>query len=128
MPRFHVQWGGNVVRPLIAAQFPDLAYSHALIGYGSDVLGYDTSLSTDHEWGPRLYLILDGDDESEFYRVGDALEGTNAGTQGGEIGISIKTMFAITQSKACGRVIQVERSACTYRIPSGSVLVLRHTY
>jgi hypothetical protein len=50
----------EVVRPLIAAQFPDLAYSAALIGYGSDVLGYDTVLSTDHEWGPRLLLFLFG--------------------------------------------------------------------
>jgi hypothetical protein len=66
----------EVVRPLIAEQFPDLAYSCALIGYGSDVLGYDTPLSTDHEWGPRLLLFLDGGDESEFYRVGDALDRT----------------------------------------------------
>jgi hypothetical protein len=64
----------EVVRPLIAAQFPDLAYSCALIGYGSDVLGYDTPLSTDHEWGPRPWLFLDGEDESEFYRIGDALD------------------------------------------------------
>jgi hypothetical protein len=66
----------EVVRPLIAAQFPDLAYSCALIGYGSDVLGYDTPLSTDHEWGPHLWLFLDNGDESEFYRVGDALDQT----------------------------------------------------
>jgi hypothetical protein len=66
----------EVVGPLIAAQFPDLAYSAALIGYGSDVLGYDTLLSTDHEWGPRLWLFLDGEDEPEFYRVGDALDQT----------------------------------------------------
>jgi hypothetical protein len=63
----------EVVGPLIAAQFPNLAYSATLIGYGSDVLGYDTVLSTDHEWGPRLQLFLDGIDEAEFYRVADPL-------------------------------------------------------
>jgi hypothetical protein len=66
----------EVVRPLIAAQFPELAYSCALIGYGSDVLGYDTPLSTDHEWGPRLWFFLDGEDEAEFYRVDEALDQT----------------------------------------------------
>jgi hypothetical protein len=66
----------EVVRPLIAAQFPDLAYSAALIGYGSDVLGYDTALSTDHEWGPRLWLLLDGGDEDAFYQVANPLHET----------------------------------------------------
>lgn len=64
----------EVVGPLVAAQFPDLVYSAALIGYGSDVLGYDTALSTDHEWGPRLLLFLQESDEAAFYRVGDALD------------------------------------------------------
>src|SRR6185437_11898539 len=48
----------EIVQPLLAARFPDLVYSAALIGYGSDVLGYDTAISTDHEWGPRLLLFL----------------------------------------------------------------------
>lgn len=41
---------------------PDLAHSAALLGYGSDVLGYDTERSTDHGWGPRLILFLGDDD------------------------------------------------------------------
>jgi hypothetical protein len=49
----------EAVRPILARYAPDLAYSAALIGYGSDVLGYDTPQSTDHEWGPRLLLFLD---------------------------------------------------------------------
>src|SRR6478609_6426176 len=48
----------EIVRPLLAAAFPDLIYSAALIGSGSEILGYDTSRSTDHEWGPRLLLFL----------------------------------------------------------------------
>jgi hypothetical protein len=48
----------EAVRPILAEYMPDLDYSAALIGYGSDVLGYDTAISTDHEWGPRLLLFL----------------------------------------------------------------------
>jgi hypothetical protein len=48
----------EVARPIIEGAFPHLEYSAALIGYGSDVLGYDTPRSIDHEWGPRLLLFL----------------------------------------------------------------------
>jgi hypothetical protein len=48
----------EAVRPLMEAEFPDLPYTAALIGYGSDVLGYDTPQSADHEWGPRLMVLL----------------------------------------------------------------------
>ena len=49
----------EAVRPILESAFPSLVYSAALIGYGSDVLGYDTVRSTDHEWGPRLLLFVD---------------------------------------------------------------------
>ena len=48
----------EVVQPILAQAFPDLVYSAALIGPGSDVLGFDTPRSTDHDWGPRLQLFL----------------------------------------------------------------------
>jgi hypothetical protein len=48
----------EAVRPLLDAHFPTLSHSAALIGWGSDVLGYDTHISTDHHWGPRLLLFL----------------------------------------------------------------------
>ena len=48
----------EVVQPLLAREFPGLVYSAALIGYGSDVLGFDTPQSTDHNWGPRLQLFI----------------------------------------------------------------------
>ncbi len=48
----------EVVAPLLAREFPELRYSAALIGPGSEVLGFDTALSTDHDWGPRLQLFL----------------------------------------------------------------------
>ena len=61
----------EVVQPLLAAHFPHLVYSAALIGYGSDVLGYDTALSTDHNWGPRLQLFLSLADHAAHH---DALD------------------------------------------------------
>lgn len=48
----------EAVAPILAARYPGLAYSAALIGSGSDVLGFDTARSMDHEWGPRLQLFL----------------------------------------------------------------------
>ena len=48
----------EVVRPLLEAEFPGLPYAAALIGAGSEVLGFDTERSTDHDWGPRLQIFL----------------------------------------------------------------------
>jgi hypothetical protein len=48
----------EVVRSLLERSFPGLHHSAALIGYGSDVIGFDTVQSTDHMWGPRLVLFL----------------------------------------------------------------------
>jgi hypothetical protein len=48
----------EVVRPLLDEAYPRLPYAAALLGPGSEVLGYDTARSTDHDWGPRLQLFL----------------------------------------------------------------------
>jgi Domain of unknown function (DUF4037) len=51
----------EVVRPLLDEEFPALRYAAALVGPGSEVLGFDTERSTDHDWGPRLQVFLDDD-------------------------------------------------------------------
>jgi hypothetical protein len=48
----------EAVRPLLDERFGGLPYAAALIGDGSDVLGYDGPMSTDHGWGPTVTLFL----------------------------------------------------------------------
>jgi hypothetical protein len=57
----------EVVAPILKSHFPHLKYSAALIGWGSDVLGFDDAQSTDHNWGPRFQLFL-GEADFEKYR------------------------------------------------------------
>jgi hypothetical protein len=51
----------EAVRPVLEAEFPRLRYAAALLGTGSEVLGFDTEMSADHGWGPRVDLFLDED-------------------------------------------------------------------
>lgn len=48
----------EAVEPILKSRYPELRYSAALIGSGSEVLGFDTDMSRDHHWGPRAMLFL----------------------------------------------------------------------
>jgi hypothetical protein len=56
----------EAVRPILAERFTDLRYSAARLGPGSDVLGFDTPMSRDHDWGPRLALFLPAADYDQY--------------------------------------------------------------
>src|SRR6266496_3039324 len=48
----------EAVLPLLEEHFPTLPHAAAHLGTGSDMLGFDTPMSTDHEWGPSATLFL----------------------------------------------------------------------
>ena len=56
--RFYVE----AVLPILEAELPGLPHAAARLGPGSEVLGFDTARSTDHDWGPRLQLFLAADE------------------------------------------------------------------
>ncbi|WIX89176.1 DUF4037 domain-containing protein [Amycolatopsis sp. DG1A-15b] len=56
----------EAVRPVLDARFGELPHTAARIGTGSEVLGFDTARSADHEWGPRLQLFLSRDDSERY--------------------------------------------------------------
>jgi hypothetical protein len=63
----------GVVGPIVAGVLPGRRQAAALLGYGSDVLGYDTEMSRDHEWGPRLQIFLAEADAGECDRLAETL-------------------------------------------------------
>lgn len=60
------QFFREAVQPVLESEFPGLRYDAALTGLGSEVLGYDTAESTDHNWGPRVALFLSETDHPRY--------------------------------------------------------------
>lgn len=63
----------EVVAPLLDEALAGTAHSAALLGWGSDVQGFDTERSTDHAWGPRLLVFLTGPDHQRRAAALDAV-------------------------------------------------------
>jgi len=64
----------DAIRPILSREFPGLSYAAGLLGEGSDVLGFDTERSMDHDWGLRLTLYLRAEDlELMSPRIDDCL-------------------------------------------------------
>ena len=59
----------EAARPILDAHFPALKHSAALLGWSSEVLGYDDAQSTDHSWGPRFYLFLSEADRPRYEKL-----------------------------------------------------------
>lgn len=60
----------TVVAALLQEHFPALPYAACRIGLGSEVLGYDTEISADHDYGPCVQILLRPQD---FAAVADPL-------------------------------------------------------
>jgi hypothetical protein len=58
----------EAVAPLLG----DTEHAAALLGWGSDVLGFDTARSTDHGWGPRLQVFVERDSVEPVRRAIDS--------------------------------------------------------
>jgi hypothetical protein len=56
----------GAIRPILESDFRDVPYSAAIIGTGSEALGFDTEMSTDHHWGPRAMLFLRERDHEHY--------------------------------------------------------------
>ena len=87
----------EAVLPLLEERFPGLPHTAALIGPGSEVLGFDTPRSVDHDWGPRLQVFL----------ADDAADGGVAAQVSEQLAVQLPgvfhgypTVFALTKDPA----------------------------
>ena len=65
--RLSAEFFQEAVAPILATNFRGVPYSAALIGSGSEVLGFDTEMSSDHHWGPRVMLFLREADHARYH-------------------------------------------------------------
>jgi hypothetical protein len=109
--RFYLE----AVRPILEREFPDFVHAAALVGYGSDVLGFDDETSRDHEWGPRVQLFApDASRKGEIEeRLANALPTSFAG---------FPTHFGPTEEPGTTRLAPAEAGPIAHRV---EVLVLR---
>ena len=93
----------QAVRPLLDDAFPRLSYAAALLGTGSEVLGFDTERSTDHDWGPRLHILLSGE---EAAGVSELLSRRLPATFGG-----YPTAYPVTKDGRVRHRVEVQQAA-----------------
>ena len=58
----------EVVAPMLEPHLAASDRAAALIGEGSDVLGFDTEQSTDHGWGPKVFVFVADDVDRDTRR------------------------------------------------------------
>lgn len=63
-----LELAGRFYRDVVAALLDGRPHAAALLGDGSEVLGYDDATSTDHDFGPRVQIFLPDDADPEPVR------------------------------------------------------------
>ena len=58
----------ELVEPILAEEFPELSYAAGIIGSGSEVLGFDDEMYSDHHWGPRTMLFMSIDELKSYHK------------------------------------------------------------
>jgi hypothetical protein len=85
--RLHAQ----VVGPLLAGRLPGLRYAAGRLDSGSELLGFDTPRSADHDWGPRLQVFVA---EADAGRRGEVEAVLPAGVRDGVTVTTVAEFFA----------------------------------
>jgi hypothetical protein len=57
-----LELAGAFYAEVVGPALSDVDHAAALLGWGSDVLGFDTERSTDHGWGPRVQVFVSAGD------------------------------------------------------------------
>jgi hypothetical protein len=99
----------EAVQPVLERRLPDLRYAAALIGYGSEVLGFDDEMSQDHHWGPRVQLFTDQVERTQEIErtLADELPRTFAG---------FPTNFGPTEDPGAVRMTATESGPVAHRV------------
>lgn len=96
----------EVVRPWLDETFPHLRHDAGMFGYGSELLGLDDDMSRDHNWGPRVQLVVSGADFASHAE--DIVNGFDAAKPasflGEPIGYRSRPHPPIVASDALGRM------------------------
>jgi hypothetical protein len=113
----------EAVRPILGRRFPGMAYSAGLLGFGSDVLGFDTPQSTDHNWGPRLMLFLSDADRARY--GGDITQSLAQ-----ELPVEIHGYSVHFEDNADGsdRMVPIEQNPINHRITVHTVRSFFHEF
>jgi hypothetical protein len=95
---------GELVRPWLAGALPGLRHAAALIGYGSELLGFDDAMSQDHNWGPRVLIFVT---EADFAACAEGVVAGFAGVApatflGAPIGLSARSLGPPRRAGALG--------------------------
>ena len=99
----------EAVRPILERRFPALEHAAALIGTGSEVLGYDDETSTDHHWGPRVQLFV-----GDAFAAG-GVEATLADELPTEFA-GFPTNFGPPEESGSRLLVQIERGPVAHRV------------